>query len=121
MEQEQGGFQKLGKIGELMHMFRDRCESRYQPGTWLSLDEMMVLFTEQLVVKGGLDMSTERERERERERSLLDKLKGVPICQRYRRWPSDVCAALFFCVCAFVSMAYNIQPFLPRSSPITPS
>ena len=30
---------------------------------------------------------------RERERSLLDKLKGVPTCQRYRRWPSDVTAA----------------------------
>ena len=25
--------------------------------------------------------------------SLLDKLKGVPTCQRYRRWPSDVTAA----------------------------
>jgi hypothetical protein len=40
--------------------------------------------------------------ERDREVSLLDKLKGVPTCQRYRRWPSDVTAALFFCVCAFV-------------------
>ncbi len=33
---------------------------------------------------------------RERERSLLDKLRGVPTCQRCRRWPSDVTAALFF-------------------------
>jgi hypothetical protein len=32
--------------------------------------------------------------------SLLDKFKGVPTCQRYLRWPSDVTAALFFCVCA---------------------
>ena len=31
----------------------------------------------------------------------LYKHKGVPACQRYRRWPSDVTAALFFCVCAF--------------------
>jgi hypothetical protein len=34
------------------------------------------------------------QRERERERSLLDKLKEVPTCQRYRQWPSDVTAAL---------------------------
>ena len=30
----------------------------------------------------------------QRERSLLDKLRGVPTCQRFRRWPSDVTAAL---------------------------
>ena len=42
----------------------------------------------------------------ERERSLLDKLRGVPTCQRCRRWPSDVTAALFFSVCACVSMLY---------------
>jgi hypothetical protein len=28
-----------------------------------------------------------------REASLSHKLKGVPTCQRYRRWPSDVTAA----------------------------
>jgi hypothetical protein len=37
--------------------------------------------------------------ERERERCLyLDKLIGVPSCLRFRRWPSDVTATLFFCV-----------------------
>ena len=50
----------------------------------------------------------------QREMSLMDKLKGVPTCQRYRRWSSDNTAALFFCVCACVSMLYNINPFLPR-------
>ena len=39
-ESEVGGFQQLTKIGELMAMFRSRCETRYQPGKWLSLDEM---------------------------------------------------------------------------------
>jgi hypothetical protein len=35
----------------------------------------------------------------ERERCLyLDKLIGVPSCLRFRRWPSDVTAALFLCV-----------------------
>ncbi len=33
-------------------------------------------------------------RERERDLYLLDKLRGVPTCQRFRRWPSDVTAAL---------------------------
>ena len=48
----------------------------------------------------------------ERERCLyLDKLTGVPICVRFRRWPSDVTAALFFCVCACVSMLHNIYIF----------
>jgi hypothetical protein len=28
----------------------------------------------------------------------LDKLIGVPSCLRFRRWPSDVTATLFFCV-----------------------
>jgi hypothetical protein len=41
----------------------------------------------------------EETRERERERCLyLDKLIGVPSCLRFRRWPSDVTATLFFCV-----------------------
>jgi hypothetical protein len=44
-ENEGGGFQGLTKIGQLMDMFRNRCETRYQPGRWLSLDEMMVRFT----------------------------------------------------------------------------
>lgn len=44
-DQEAGGFQQLPKIGELMDLFRSRCETRYQPGMWLSLDEMMVRFT----------------------------------------------------------------------------
>ena len=39
-ESEVGGFQQLTMIGELMSMFRSRCETRYQPGKWLSLDEM---------------------------------------------------------------------------------
>jgi hypothetical protein len=52
-------------------------------------------------------------KERERERSLLDKLRGVPTCQRCRRWPSDVTAALFFSVCACVSMLYIYYTSLP--------
>ena len=39
-ESEVGGFQQLTMIGELMSMFRSRCETRYQPGKWWSLDEM---------------------------------------------------------------------------------
>ena len=46
--------------------------------------------------------------------------KESPLAS-YRRCPSDVTAALFFCVCAFVSMVYNIKPSLSRSSPLTPS
>jgi hypothetical protein len=64
----------------------------------------------------GRDDSSPRTHMRERERCLdLDKLIGVPICLRFRRWPSDVTAALFFCVCACVSMLYNIY-ILPTSS-----
>jgi hypothetical protein len=55
----------------------------------------------------------ERERGGERERSLLDKLRGVPTCQRCRRWPSDGTAALFFSVFACVSMLYKYYTSLP--------
>ena len=39
----------------------------------------------------------------------LDKLQGVPTCQRSRRWPSDVTAVLFFllvCVREYVYIVY---------------
>ena len=61
-----------------------------------------------------------RTRKSERERSLLDKLRGVPICQRCRRWPSDVTAPLFLFVCACVSMIYTIHLFLPSPLFLTP-
>jgi hypothetical protein len=51
------------------------------------------LFPPEYTMRAG-PCGQRREREREREVSLLDKLKGVPTCQRYRRWPSDVTAVL---------------------------